>query len=77
MKTYTVIGVYEDNGEAFAHDVQAENEQEAMTIAAVHGNADAQLCIIGAIEGAHTLYPPCEGSQSTAYASDLAKTEAA
>jgi len=71
MKTYTVIGVYESDGESFAREVQADNEHDAMAIAAGHANGDPELCIVGAIEGAHTLYSACESSHSSAYASDL------
>jgi hypothetical protein len=76
MNTYTVIGVYDDNGQVFTDHIMARDAHEAMRLAskpAVVASAGTDLQIIGVIEGRHTLTAPCEDRGTTAYASDLSE----
>lgn len=71
MAKFTVIGMYDDTGQAFADSVEAADASEAMRLVAACSLAPSDLCIIGAIEGEHTLAAPCEDSGKTAFAIDL------
>lgn len=69
MKTWTVVGVFEDNGTTYSNWYDADDEHAAM--AACAAECSGELLIIGAIEGRHDLMPPCEDSGKSAYAVDL------
>ncbi len=71
MKTYTVIGHYEDTAQVFCTFVQADNAYAAMQAAANEPENIQDLTIIGAIEGEHTLTSACEDSDKSACAVDL------
>jgi hypothetical protein len=71
MKDYTVIGVYENTGEAFADHVTAMDAYSAMTQVADGPDCADDLCIIGAVLGHHVLDTPGDDNMATAYAPDL------
>ena len=71
MKAYTVMGIYENTGEAFAEHVSAEDVYGAMREVANGPDCADDLCIIGAIEGHHDLHTPGDDNMASAYATDL------
>lgn len=72
MKVYTVIGIYEDNGQTYVCKVEgAVDAYDAMRMAATKPDFADDLCIVGAIEGDHVLITPGEDNGFCAYASDL------
>lgn len=76
MKIFTVIGVYDNDGQVFAATVTDEDAHAAMRqVAAEAGVADSDLQILGAIEGHHEIVPACEDSGKSAHASDLTAPE--
>lgn len=75
MKNYTVLGLFEDTGLISRIIVTAEDEHQAMRKLAKRARYSANLAIIGAIEGAHTLYTPGDDNRQAAYACDLADDE--
>ena len=73
MKQYTVVGVNDSNSQTFCLHVEANDPHEAMSLVSVNVlKADADYCVIGAIEGNVELVSPDEDSGKAAYASDLA-----
>lgn len=69
---YTVIALWEDSGEPYAQDVEAQDAFDAMHKIALQ-NPSSDFCIVGAIEGFHTLTAPCDESGKSAYGSDMAE----
>jgi hypothetical protein len=68
---FTVIGVYSDNGQVYAEAVNATDAFAPMGIIAMrmqHKYGDPNLEIVGAIQGLHTIQPPCNQSGKTAAA---------
>lgn len=68
MKPYTVIYMFDSNGQVGAEHFDAEDAMHA--IAQLAQMSPAAL-IIGAIEGTHQLVAPCEESGVSAYAIDI------
>lgn len=73
MRNFTVLGLDESTGQAHRGIVWAKDAHDAMRRAALSAYNPDSLCIIGAIEGAHTLYTPGEDNRASAYACDLAE----
>ncbi len=71
MKPYTVLGLYDDSGQSFADHTHAMDAYSAMTAIADASESPETLCIIGAIEGHHTLDTPGCDNSASAYATDL------
>jgi hypothetical protein len=72
MKTYTVVGMYEEYGEIFAEQVIAEDAHSAIRLVAVAKNAaGADAEILGAIESAEQFVVACEDSGHAAHVCDL------
>jgi hypothetical protein len=57
VKQFTVIGIYEDNGQRYATCVEAETPDEAEEIAlrAIAEDSGETLLIAGTIEGDHNM----------------------
>ena len=84
--TFTVIGYYEETGQTWAFQVQAEHADAAIRAVLDGSHVDLSLrlsrrvrkpvsftsdiAVIGAIAGVHELEPPCD-SGALAYAVDL------
>jgi hypothetical protein len=71
VKTYTVIGYYEDTGQVFTSTQRATNPFCAMRDAANEPESIETLVLVAAIEGEHDVFAPCEGSECVASAMDL------
>ena len=59
MKTWTVIGYYEDNNQAWAGSFEAETWEEAQAIAHKDREEDewgSAIVVVGVVEGAHTVH---------------------
>jgi hypothetical protein len=70
---YTVVGLYSDNGQVYAEAVKAKDAFAAMGVIARRMQrkyGDPNLEIVGAIEGLHTIQPPCDETGKTAAACD-------
>lgn len=73
MKLWTVIGLHDEDGATFAHQVEADDPYEAMRkVAAENLDRSDDACVVGAIEGAVALIPPGDDNNISAYAVDLA-----
>ena len=70
MPDFTVIGIYDD-GETFAEHTSAFTPLDAMRRVAAEVQHNAELTIVGAVEGNVILTPPCADSGRAAYACDL------
>lgn len=70
MALYTVLGLWEDNGQTYSEQVEADDQYQAMGIV---GSSNASLTIIGAIEGHHILLTPGEDNWTAAYGEDMAR----
>lgn len=75
MRSYTVIGVYDETGEVFAREYRGKDGHQAMraaaTIAASNGQGES-LQILCAMPGAQIITPASDDSGKSAYACDLA-----
>lgn len=74
MKDYTVIGVYDDNGQVFAGAYKAETSLDAMILAAqdaVRNDNGSNLQILCAMEFSGVVDCPSDTGNSS-YACDLA-----
>jgi hypothetical protein len=71
MAMWTVIGFYDDNGQAFAEHVEATDQFAAMGRIGKR-LADSELVIVGAVAGEHELHPPGDDNDKIATATDLA-----
>lgn len=75
MKTFTVVGVYESDGQVFADLQKAPDAYAAMQLSARESTAGSDLCILGAYEGEAAFVTPGDDNGKSAYASDLATGE--
>lgn len=71
MTTWTVVGYYDGDGNAFAAHAEADDAFEAMAVTASRYEHE-DLVIVGAVPGKHQLVTPGDDSGSTAYAVDMA-----
>lgn len=72
MKTYSVIGFWDDTDQAFCDHVQASDQYEAMGKVGTREGVGT-LVLIGAIEGEHDLLTAGDDNDSTCYASEMAE----
>lgn len=70
MRTFTVLGVYEDSGQTFAGYYPGKDQYEAIANAAKDTGYSSTLIIIGAIPGVKKLLTPGEDNIISAYASN-------
>lgn len=75
-KKYTVLGVYNDNGQTYSCLCEnAEDAYDAMRMVASGPELSEDLCIIGAIEGDHDLITPGCDNGFSAFIGDLTGEE--
>lgn len=79
-QTFTVIGIYDDTGQVFCHEVNSYDAHEAMKLAAKYANeqgGDDYLFIACALPtpSAHTIVCACEDSGKGAYVEDLIRED--
>ena len=75
VKKYTVLGVYDDTGETFAHHCAASDEYAAIEQAAKDGNYSSDLVIIGAVSGHVQLLTPGADNITSVYASNYERDD--
>lgn len=71
MKTFTVIGYYDDTGQAFSMPAKGADAYAAMQSVAKSAEYPDLLCIVGAIAGRRALITPGCDNGLTAFAVDL------
>ena len=70
LRKYTVVGLWDDNGQVFSATADATGPHEAIKIVAQNDDSD-NLQILGALEGELTMTCACEDTGKAAYTVDL------
>lgn len=71
MANYTVIGVYDEDGQVYCGLVENCSSALDAMIQVAESNVDDGLQILGAIEGNHQIVTPSDETGNSAYAVDL------
>ena len=72
QQAFTVIAVWDSTGELFTETIFAPDAHAAMAAVAEQSNDPNDLQVVCAIAGEHSVTAPCEDSNKTAQAPDLA-----